>query len=351
MYPARAGSFTRLRYNRPVPSKPNGSVRLSDVAAIAGVSISTASKVLNGTDRISEATRARVLAVAERLDFRPNALARSFALGRSRTIGVLTHRATSTFSGPVVIGAVVQLGKLQQAALVFDEDVLVHREITESIRQFQARQIDGLLVIGDGHERRSPSITHHFTVPVTYAFAASDNPEDVVYLPDNEGAGVLATRHLLERGRSRIAHVTGDPSSIAVRLRERGMLTALQEAGLRPAAPTRFGSWAEGSGVRAMRELLDSGAEIDAVFCGNDHIARGVLEVCEAMGLRVPEDVAIVGVDNWEGIIVDQGIRRLTTIDLELRALGELAAANLLADDRTPGENYVSPTLVPGPSS
>ncbi|MEV0354102.1 LacI family DNA-binding transcriptional regulator [Nonomuraea sp. NPDC050680] len=334
-----------------MPSNRKGSVRLSDVAAIAGVSLSTASKVLNGTDRISEATRARVLAVAERLDFRPNQLARSFALGRSRTIGVLTHRAASTFSGPVVIGAVLQLGKLQQAALVFDEDILAAREITESIRQFQARQIDGLLVIGDGHERRSPSITHHFTVPVTYAFAASDHPEDVVYLPDNEGAGALATRHLLDRGRTHIAHLTGDPSSIAVRLRERGMLTTLKEAGLSPAAPTRYGSWSEGSGVDAMRELLDSGAKVDAVFCGNDHIARGVLNVCEAKGLRVPQDLAVVGVDNWEGIIVDQGVRRLTTIDLELRAMGQLAAANVLADDRTPGEHYVPPTLVLGPSS
>jgi LacI family transcriptional regulator len=332
-----------------MPSDRN--IRLSDIAAIAGVSLSTASKALNGGDRISEETRARVREIAERLDFQPNALARSFALGRSRTIGILTYRAASTFAGPVLIGAVLQLGELQQASLVFDEDLLVPREITTSIRALQARRIDGLLVVGDGHERVSPSVTHHFGAPVTYAFAASDHPQDVVYLPDNEGAGRLATRHLIERGRTRIAHITGNATSIAVRLRERGMRAELKAAGLKQAAPTRFGTWASDAGADAMSELLDSGAEIDAVFCGNDHIGLGVLGVCRARGLRVPDDVAVVGVDNWEGVVLDQSTRRLTTVDLELQRLGRRAAVDVLAPDRTPGQHLVPPTLVLGPSS
>ncbi|MEO3741936.1 LacI family DNA-binding transcriptional regulator [Plantactinospora sp. B5E13] len=329
----------------------NRSVRLSDIAAIAGVSISTASKALNGGDRISAETRARVREVAERLDFQPNALARSFALGRSRTIGVLTYRATSTFAGPVLIGAVLQLGELQQASLVFDEDLLVPRQMTRSIRALQARRIDGLLVVGDGHERVSHSVTHHFGVPVTYAFAASDHLEDVVYLPDNEGAGRLATRHLVATGATRIAHITGSRDSIAVRLRERGMRAELEAAGLEQAGETRHGSWSHDWGAAAMAEMLDSGVEIDAVFCGNDHIGLGVLEVCAVRGLRVPADIAVVGVDNWEGVVLDQGIRRLTTVDLELQRLGRLAAADVLSSERTPGEHLVTPTLVLGPSS
>lgn len=332
-----------------MPSSPN--VRLSDVAAIAGVSLSTASKALNGSDRVSEETQARVREVAARLDFQPNALARSFALGRSRTIGILTYRAGSTFAGPVLIGAVLRLGELQQASLVFDEDLLVPRQMTDSIRALQARRIDGLLVVGDGHERVSPSVTHHFEVPVTYAFAASDHAQDVVYLPDNETAGRMATRHLLDRGRTRIAHITGARASIAVGLRQSGMRAELASAGYAQAGRTLHGSWSHDWGAAAMIELLDSGTEIDAVFCGNDHIALGVLDVCAARGLRVPEDVAVVGVDNWEGIILDQGIRRLTTVDLELRQLGQLAAADLLAPERTPGEHLVAPNLVVGPSS
>ncbi len=332
-----------------MPSSPN--VRLSDVAAIAGVSLSTASKALNGSDRVSEETRARVREVAARLDFQPNALARSFALGRSRTIGILTYRAASTFAGPVLIGAVLRLGELQQASLVFDEDLLVPRQMTDSIRALQARRIDGLLVVGDGHERVSASVTHLFDVPVTYAFAASDHADDVVYLPDNETAGRLAARHLLDRGRTRIAHITGGRDSIAVRLREQGMRRELRAAGRAQVGQTLHGSWSHDWGTEAMRKLVDSGADIDAVFCGNDHIGLGALEVCAARGIRVPEDLAIVGVDNWEGIVLDQGIRRLTTVDLELRQLGRLAAADLLAPERAPGEHLVPPTLVVGPSS
>lgn len=326
-------------------------VRLSDVAAVAGVSISTASKALNDGERISEETIARVREAAERLDFQPNALARSFALGRSRTIGVLTHRAASTFAGPVLIGVVLELGTLQQASLVYDEDLLVPRRMTSSIRQLRARQIDGLIVVGDGHESLSPSVTHHFNVPVTYAFAASDQDEDVVYLPDNAGAGRLATRHLVESGRTKVAHITGNSNSIAVGLRESGMQEELRAAGLRPVGPTRHGSWFQQWGVQAMTELLDSKAKVDAVFCGNDHIALGVLEVCEARGVRVPDDIAIVGVDNWEGIILDQGLRRLTTVDLQLQKLGRLAAADVIAENRVPGEHRVDPVLVKGPST
>ncbi|HEY3549184.1 MAG TPA: LacI family DNA-binding transcriptional regulator [Propionicimonas sp.] len=333
------------------PAPRRAGVRLSDVAAVAGVSVSTASKALNSGERISEETIARVRAVAERLDFQPNALARSFALGRSRTIGVLTYRATSTFAGPVLIGAVLQLGALQQASLVYDEDLLVPRQMTDSIRQLQARRIDGLIVVGDGPERVSPSVTHHFDVPVTYAFAASDDPDDVVYLPDNDAAGRMAVGHLLARGRSRIAHITGSTESLAARRRERGMRAELDGRGLTPAAPVRWGTWSQQWGVEAMTQLLDSGARVDAVFCGNDHIALGALDVLAARGIRVPDDVALVGIDNWEGLVVDQGIRRLTTVDLEPQRLGRLAAQDVIAEIRVPGEHLVAPTLVLGPSS
>lgn len=319
---------------------------------MAGVSLSTASKVLSGTtERISEETRIRVREAAARLDFRPNALAQSFALGRSDTIGVLTYRAASTFTGPVLVGVVLELGANRQAALVYDEDILGRRQITESIRRLQARQIDGLIVVGDGHEHLSPSITHEFQVPVTYAFAASESPEDVVFLPDNFEAGRIATRHLIERGRTRIAHITADSTAISVQLREKGMLAELAAAGLQQAAPTRYGAWSQAWGAEATEGLLASGVPVDAIFCGNDHMALGALDVLRRRGVRVPEDIAIVGVDNWEGIVIDQGIRRLTTVDMELQKLGRLAARDVMSGERSVGEQRVAPTLIVGPSS
>ena len=338
------------RYALGVPT--GRSVRLSDVAAVAGVSLATASKALNGSTRISQATRDRVRAAAVRLDFRPDALARSFASGRSGTIGVLTHRAKNTFARPVIVGAVLQLGEQNQAALVYDSDASERKGMTDSIRELQARRIDGLLVIGSGHEHVSPSVTHYFDVPVTYVFTASSDAEDVMFVPDNREAGRLATKHLIETGSARIAHITGPHSSIAAERRREGMIDALTEAGLDPAVPVVYGDWTHERGFQAMTELLASGAEFDGVFCGNDHAALGAMEACRAAGIRAPEDVALVGVDNWEGTVVDQdGARQLTSVDPELMELGRLAAANLLTPEHTPGEHYTAPSLVVGPST
>ncbi|MFI2102645.1 LacI family DNA-binding transcriptional regulator [Isoptericola sp. NPDC019693] len=325
-------------------------VRLSDVAAVAGVSKATASKALNDSPVVSPATKARVREAAERLDFRPNALALSFASGRSRTVGLLTHRATATFSRPVVMGAILRLGSRERAALVFDGRIDAHRDMTESVRTLQDRRIDGLLVVGSGYARVTPSITHQFEVPVTYAFAATDDADDSVFLPDNEQAGYLAGRHLAERGRTRIAHVTAEADDLAVRRREAGFRRALDEAGLSPVA-TLHGSWRREWGEQAVQILDDGPHPYDAVFCGNDHIGFGVLDALEARGRAVPEDVSVVGVDNWEEVVIDQKLRRLTTVDLDLMGVGRVAADNVIEPASQGGERFVEPHLVPGPST
>ncbi|MFE7408504.1 LacI family DNA-binding transcriptional regulator [Isoptericola sp. NPDC057559] len=325
-------------------------VRLSDVAAVAGVSKATASKALNDSPVVSPATKARVREAAERLDFRPNALALSFASGRSRTVGLLTHRATATFSRPVVMGAILRLGSRERAALVFDGRIDAHRDMTESVRTLQDRRIDGLLVVGSGYARVTPSITHHFDVPVTYAFAATDDPGDSVFLPDNEQAGYLAGRHLVELGRTRIAHVTADAEDLAVRRREAGFRRALEEAGLAPVA-TLHGSWRREWGERAVHLLDDGPRPYDAVFCGNDHIGFGMLDALEAQGRAVPEDVSVIGVDNWEEVVIDQKLRRLTTIDLDLMGVGRVAADNVIEPASHGGQKFVTPSLVRGPST
>jgi LacI family transcriptional regulator len=104
--------------------------------------------------------------------------------------------------------------------------------------------------------------------------------------------------------------------------------------------------------MEEMSELLASGLEFDAVFCGNDHIGLGAIETLGAAGIRIPDDVALIGVDNWEGTVVDQeGFRQLASVDPELMQLGRLAAANLLQAEPAPGEHYSVPTLFPGPST
>ncbi|WP_326769713.1 LacI family transcriptional regulator [Streptomyces sp. NBC_01591] len=324
-----------------------GRVTLSDVAAVAGVSLSTASRALNGGGRVSTATRSRIAEAARRLDFRPNALAQSFALGRSRTIGILARNARGAFTEPVLVGAFTHLGGREQACLLYDAS-FDPDSMADSVRRLQARRVDGLLVLGDDLRVEMRSVTTEFSVPVAYAYGLTDREGDSCYVPDSRMAGRLAGEHLLSLGRRRIAHITGEAADTAATGREQGLLTSLAEAGLPPATGTLRGDWSRAWGATACRRLIDSGALFDAVFCGNDQIALGAESVLRESGRRVPDDVALVGVDNWEYVISGQRTRHLTTIDTGLAALGAAAAAQVADGRDAPGMHAHPCTLVVG---
>ncbi len=320
-------------------------VRLRDVAAAAGVSVPTASKVLNGGGRVAPATRERIVAAAVELQFRPDALAQFFATGRSRTIGVLTENAPATFTLPVLVGACTTLGASAMATLPLDglsED---------NVRTLQARRIDGLLVIGDGLGKRLRSLTSAFDVPVVYAFGISDDPEDVSFVPDSVMAGRVGTEHLLATGRRRLVHVTAAGDQAADE-RLAGVEEVLAEHGTELVVPPLRGDWTEDWGVTAARRLLAERVDADAIFCGNDQIARGVVWVLQSAGVAVPEQVAVLGVDNWPGGRRGPG-RLLTTIDPNLGELGAAAARHLVdpGAERRAGVVTQPCTLVLGAST
>jgi len=325
---------------------PRPPVRLADVAAVAGVSVPTASKVLNGGGRVSPATRDRILQAAARLDFQPDALAQFFATGRSRTVGVLTQNAPATFTMPVLVGAMTTLGAHSLATLVLDGVG------PDNVRTLQARRIDGLLVVGDGFGAPIHSVTAQFDVPVVYAFGISDRADDVSFVPDSVGAGRSGAEHLLDIGRRRIAHVTAS-RDLAADERMAGLEATLTEAGLQLVTPPLRGEWTRAWGVVAARRLLAGGVEFDAVFCGNDQIAQGVFTVLRDAGLRVPEDVALIGMDNGPGVR-DEGDHLLSTIDPNLGELGAAAARHLIAPEAAgqgPGVVRQPCTLIVGAST
>lgn len=327
-------------------------VTLSDVAREAGVDLSTASRVLRGTGRVSEATRQRIRAAADRLDFRPNAQAQFLATGISKTVGVLTINGAGTFTLPVMAGLNSSLGREDVATLLYDvhEDEAVLRE---SVKKFRARQIDGLLVLGDGLQAPLHSVTANLQVPVVYAFATSDSPDDSCFMPDGEMAGRLAGEHLLGLGRRRIATVTA-ADDIAAADRTRGLVGTLRAAGLSLALDRPLErDWSRPWGAEAAAEIVDRIDEVDAVFCGNDQIALGILGVLRAQGVRVPEDVALVGYDNWEGM-VGRGHNLLTTIDPRLGEVGASAARALVRaidGSPAPGAHHEPCELVTGEST
>ncbi|MFI6481154.1 LacI family DNA-binding transcriptional regulator [Nonomuraea sp. NPDC050663] len=321
-------------------------ITIGDVAALAGVSVATASKALNGKHDVRAETRDRVLAAAEELSFQPNALARGLLSGQTRTVGLLTSDSVGRFGIPVLLGAEDAFGAGKMAVMLCDARGDAIRE-QHYIRTLLAHRVDGLIVVGESTDIR-PSISRDLPVPVVYAYGASDSPDDVSFVPDDvDGAG-QAVRHLVAMGRRRIAHITGPMDYKAAVDRAEGVRLALEAAGLAQTGQTLSGPWSQRWGRHAAEMLLMAEPEVDAVFCGSDQIAAGFVEAVRERGRRVPDDIAVVGYDNWE-VLSTESRPPLTTVDMNLETLGRTAAQHLFAaiDGRaTPGIHRMPCRLV-----
>lgn len=312
---------------RHAPQRKNPTV--TDVAALAGVSPGTVSKALNGRGTLRQETREKVLAAADELGFHPNFVARELLTGRSYLVGVLTTDSIGRFTIPLLAGAEDALGAGQMSMLLCESRGDPIRE-QHYLQVLLARRVDGIIVTGRSSDRR-PSLGRDLPVPVVYALTESDDPEDLSVLHDDQEGAAQAVQHLLDTGRRRIAHVTGPPRHIAVQHRLAGVERALGAAGASLVGDgPLFGEWSEAWGREAASRLLRSGVAFDGVFCASDQIARGLSDGLRENGIRIPQQVGVVGVDNWD-VMVDAARPPLTTVDLQLSELGNVAAKRLLA--------------------
>jgi len=307
------------------------------VARRAGVSLTTASKAINGRNRVSDATRARVLRAARELSFVPNPMARSLISGRSGTVGlIIKDSLTQRFMARIMLGAEAALTEIELSMITADARGDTHRlrALAEMMRR---RKVDGVLVIGDGNVL-TPSISELIDVPVVYLYGETGRPQDIVHLPDDRASARAVTEHLLALGRRRIVHLTGPAGARAVVERQLGISGGLADAGLAPAAPVLMGEWSQRWGRAAAREVLAAAPDLDAVICGSDQIAAGVVDAVLASGRRVPDDVAITGFDDWP-IFALETEPPLTTVDMKLEALGSAAVRDLFGviDGRSVG--------------
>ncbi|WP_377273103.1 LacI family DNA-binding transcriptional regulator [Peterkaempfera sp. SMS 1(5)a] len=309
-------------------SRPAGRATLSDVALLAGVTPGTASKALNGRGRLRPETRQRVRDAAEQLDFHPNPLAQGLLAGRSWTVGLVTTDSIGRFSIPVLLGAEDALGAGQISVLLCDTRGDAIRE-RHYLRTLLARRIDGIIVTGRRIDPRPP-LPASLPIPVVYAFGPSSAPGDISVVSDEEHGVRLAIEHLLHSGRSRIAHVAGPAHHAAARERAAHTESVLAESGLTLATGRSLhGDWSEAWGRQAAQLVLRSSPDCDAFFCGNDQIARGVADALRESGVRVPQDIAVVGYDNWD-VMALASRPPLTTVDMDLTELGRTAALRLM---------------------
>lgn len=318
------------------------SVSVKDVARAAGVSTQTVSRVVNQSSAVAAETRQRVEEAIARLGYRRNELARNLIQGRTRTLGLVFTGRDHLGGSNINSGITAEAEALGYALLLRerrDDDSLSQEDFLHKLLE---RRVDGVLwMLSETRETFAPllqRLMHGHGVPVVALVRSSS-----VGVPwsafDNYGAGLLATRHLIERGRRRIGHIAGPEASWDAQERRRGWCDALRAAGL-PAddALLYVGSWRPECGEAGLHVLRQRVPDLDAVFAANDRSAMGVLLGAHRLGLRIPEDLAVVGVDDIRG--ADWLYPPLTTVRQNQAEMGRQAVRMLarLVEARFAGE-------------
>lgn len=316
-------------------------VTLRELARAASVSVTTASRALNNSDHaVSSEARERVLRAAVELGYRPNVSARTLRMDRSFTVGIMASDITSYFT-PIIIRGVQDVLKVAGYFCViasFNNDTTLQHEALDAL---VSRGVDGVIFVESWQYSGVPQL-QQAGKPYVFSERLFSTRIANSVVSDNRYGAILAIRHLLEAGHRRIGLINGPPDFYITGERLQGYQEALAEAGV-PFAPELVvnGTWMLESGIVAMRKLLQLDERPTAIFA-NDMMAVGAIQVIQANGLRVPDDIAVVGYDDHP--IATQLRPQLTTVTLPCYEMGQEAATLLLRqieEDHGPTEERV----------
>jgi LacI family transcriptional regulator len=275
-------------------------VTIRDVAAAAGVSHQTVSRVINDRPDVAADTRRRVWQVIEDLKYQPSAIARSLIQQRSFTLGVVI--AGLKYVGPsrTLNGITEQAEEIDYTLLLKELPSFETNDVQPLLNSLRARQVDGVIwavpEIGSNRDWLQ-SQPPEFSIPMVF-LTMQTRPDLFIVSIDNYLGGRIATEHLLEQGYRHIGHISGPLDWWEARQRKAGWQDALSEAGIQVADHHwESSNWLSAGGEQAIRKLLDRYPEMEAVFVANDQMALGVLQVACEKGLQVPQDLAVVGFD------------------------------------------------------
>lgn len=300
---------------------------LTDVARLAGVSPSTVSRILNGTARVADDKRRAVMAAIEKMNFAPNQMAQALKKGRSMTIGILVQDFASPFFDETLRGVDDGLKDTGYASVIVSGHWNENEEIAR-IRMLLARKIDGIIVVAGriGSDAIMHSAAH---CPIVATARAIESPRAHGFKLDHEHGAWLAMTHLLALGHTRIAFISGPDDHEDAQARLAGYRRALDEAGIAfDARLVARGDFHEAAGMAAVGTLLAGGRPFSAIFAANDLSAYGARLGLYRKGIRVPEDVSLVGFDDLPASAY--ATPPLTTVRQPLYAMGRIATASLL---------------------
>jgi LacI family transcriptional regulator len=318
-------------------------VTLKDVAREARVSTATVSRVINGHGNVADATRARILGVAERLRYVPDSAARSLSTGLTHTIGVLLPDLYGEFFSEIIRG-------IDQAARTRGLHLLLsgmHGSVDEAVQAIRALKgrVDGLLIMSPYTD--SAFLAEHSVgdMPAVLMNTPVRGGSHSSFCIDNRGGAHAMVRHLAAIGHRRIAFIAGPDDNFDANERLAGYREALTTLGLEAGECVLPGDFSEESGYAAAERLLAAGERPDAVFAANDMMALGCLFAFNEARVRVPLDIALAGVDD---IPVARFVSPpLTTVRVRMAELGARALERLAAEIETPDTTATSTETLP----
>lgn len=297
---------------------------IRDVAARAGVSRQTVSRVLNGLPGMSEETALRVRAVMAELDYRPNRAARTLASSRHRTIGLITTAPRMFGPGSIAL-AIERAARAHDYALTSVSAGSDDHEIAAALDELVVWGVDGIIVIAP-QAASWPIIQERIGDMPSLTLQWSGGPTHTAAIDQRIGARA-ATQHLIDIGHRRILHLAGPEGWAEVDERIAGYREAMQESGLEPLPPVS-GDWTADSGYEAGRRIL-ADRDFTAVFASNDQMAIGLLHAARDEGIDVPRDMSVVGFDDIPE--ARHSAPPLTTVRQEFTAIGDTAIERLVA--------------------